>query len=166
MNIYNITDSFGKNAASRIAAAKEPGINGALACIESFYYAFNNRDIKVFSQVWHNHSQIQLNNPLGGIIFGKSSITRLYEKIFTGPAEVWVTFSHIVVFETPKMITFAGQENGAFHKAEKELSLKIRTTRIVSYHEEAQQWGMVHHHGSIDDPHLLAQYQAAVNNIS
>ncbi len=163
MNIYRIAGSFGTNASSRIKETTEPGISGALACLESFYYAFNHRDIGVLSRLWLDQPQVQLNNPLGGMVSGKPAITRLYEKIFTGPADVWVTFTHIAVFETTTVITFAGEEIGEFRQSGTQLSLRIRTTRILSYDEQACCWGLVHHHGSIDDPILLAQYQSAIN---
>lgn len=164
MNIYSINDSFDMTASNRIEAITKPGMYGALACLESFYYAFNHRDIDVFSHLWLDHPQVQLNNPLGGMIFGKSNITILYEKIFTGTAAVWVAFNHILVFETPQVVTFAGQEIGEFNNLETKLPLQIRTTRILSYDEQSHRWGLVHHHGSIDNPDLLTQYQSAVNN--
>jgi hypothetical protein len=41
-----------------------------------------------------------------------------------------------------------------------EIKLAIRTSRIYKRVEDG--WKQVHHHGSIEDPQLLEQYQSAV----
>jgi hypothetical protein len=41
------------------------------------------------------------------------------------------------------------------------LQLAIRTSRLFR-RAPGDRWHQVHHHGSIDDPQLLADYQAAV----
>jgi len=38
--------------------------------------------------------------------------------------------------------------------------MKIRTTRVFRY--DGERWRQTHHHGSIDDPQLLAAYQSLV----
>lgn len=116
----------------------------------------------VFSQVWANHELIQLNNPLGGILRGYDPIANLYRGIFAGEARVWVELEDIVEFQTDAMVVFAGRETGEFTKGGKTIALSIRTSRIVQWFGAETGWKQSHHHGSIDDSSLLAEYQRAV----
>ncbi len=160
--IFHTSISYGRAAANRIQQAQEQGIEGARALVESFYYAFNQRDMDVFAQVWANHELTQLNNPLGGILRGYEPIANLYQGIFTGPASVWVELSDIVEFQSEDMVVFAGRETGEFTKGDKTISLLIRTSRIVQWLGADIGWKQTHHHGSIDDSQLLKEYQQAV----
>ncbi len=160
--IIHSDKKYGRDAQNKITQAHDQGINGARALVESFYYAFNQRDMEVFAQVWANHELIQLNNPLGGILRGYEPISNLYRNIFTGHASVWVELDDIVEFQSDAMIVFAGRETGEFTKGWKTVSLSIRTSRIVQWLGTDIGWKQIHHHGSIDDAQLLADYQAAV----
>lgn len=153
---------YGRDAQNRIDQSHEQGIEGARALVESFYYAFNQRDMEVFAHVWANHELIQLNNPLGGILRGYEPISKIYRNIFTGNARVWVELSDIVEFQSDAMVVFAGRETGEFAKAGKTVALSIRTSRVVRWFGDDTGWKQIHHHGSIDDPQLLADYQQAV----
>ncbi|MEW6324383.1 MAG: nuclear transport factor 2 family protein [Nitrospirota bacterium] len=153
---------YGRDATNRLPQAREYGIEGARALLETFYYAFNHRDTNVFRQVWAEHELIQLNNPLGGILRGYEPIAALYQRIFTGPATVRVELADIVECQSGEMVVFAGRETGEFVKGSAALPLSIRTSRIVQWFGPDIGWRQVHHHGSIDDPHLLAEYQRAV----
>jgi hypothetical protein len=57
--------TFGPDARNRLDEAGRPGREGALAALESFYYAFNQRDLDAFRRVWTRDPLAQLNNPLG-----------------------------------------------------------------------------------------------------
>lgn len=155
---------YGRDAHNRIGAAQQPSVEGARALIETFYYAFNQRDMDVFAQVWAEHELIQLNNPLGGILRGYEGISNLYRNIFTGSACVWVELHDIVEFQSAGMVVFAGRERGAFNKDGQTVELAIRTSRIVQWRGDGIGWKQTHHHGSIDDPALLDRYQKAVRN--
>ncbi len=160
--IIHTQQNYGRSAHNCIAQAAEPGIAGARALVESFYYAFNQRDMEVFADVWAEHALIQLNNPLGGILRGYEPISELYRGIFNGNARVWVELHDIVEFQSDAMVVFAGREKGEFTKGKVTLPLSIRTSRIVQWMGEGIGWKQVHHHGSIDDAQLLAEYQGAV----
>ncbi len=80
---------------------------GALAGLESFYYGFNNKDLDTLKRVWYQDGLIQLNNPVGGIVRGVDSIMKLYDKIFTSQASVWVRLTDIVYYATAGMVVFA-----------------------------------------------------------
>jgi len=154
--------AYGRDSVNRIDGIRESGVEGARLLMESFYFAFNNKNLDVLGKVWANHQLIQLNNPLGGILRGYESIAALYGQVFTGPASVWVELSDIVEFQTEDMIVFAGREAGEFTKNNRTLPLSIRTSRVVQWFGSDIGWKQVHHHGSIDDSRLLDEYQQAV----
>ena len=153
---------YGREARSLLAQALSPDIAGARALIESFYFAFNRRDMEVFREVWANDDLIQLNNPLGGILRGYTTIANLYEQVFSGPARVWVELADVVEFQTNEMVVFAGRERGEFTTDAMTLPLSIRTSRVVQWFGPQLGWKQIHHHGSIDDSSALEQYQRAV----
>jgi ketosteroid isomerase-like protein len=153
--------SLGPESRNLLDEATSPGADGALAALESFYFAFNHRDLDAFTQVWTKDALAQLNNPLGGILRGGDAITELYDRVFHGPARVTVTFGDIVEYSGDGHVVFAGRETGEYTVGEgPTVPLSIRTTRYFRYHEGY--WSQFHHHGSIDDAAALAAYQSAV----
>jgi ketosteroid isomerase-like protein len=156
-----LTATFGREARDRLNETEDPGRDGALAALETFYYAFNNRSLQALSAVWLEDPLIQLNNPLGGILRGIDGIRSLYERVFSGQGRAWVEFYDIVEFSLGQAITFAGRERGEFTTADSTVPLAIRTTRVFAHIPDVG-WRQVHHHGSIDDPASLAAYQRAV----
>ena len=99
--------------------------------------------------------------PLGGIKRGWTEIRSVYERLFNGPARVYVEFHDYTLHVTPELFYAVGRERGRFESAEKKLELRIRTSRI--YRSSGGLWKQVHHHGSIESPELLAAYQSAVS---
>jgi len=153
--------TFGLDARDRLTDAARPGHEGALAALESFYFAFNQRDLDVFRRIWTADPLAQLNNPLGGILRGGDAITALYDKVFHGPARVSVTFGDIVEYSGEDHAVFAGRETGEYRVGDSPaVPMSIRTSRYFQY--ENGRWVQVHHHGSIDDAEALAAYQAAI----
>ncbi len=84
----------------------------------------------------------------------------VYERIFNGQAKVYVEFYDYTIHETADMFYVVGRERGYLRIQDTEVKLSIRTSRI--YKKIEGRWRQVHHHGSIDDPKLLEQYQYAV----
>lgn len=125
-----------------------------------FYYAFNNGDIDSMSDNWDHSDEIAMDNPLGGIKRGWSEIKEVYEKIFKGPAKVYVEFYDYTIHRTNKMFYAVGRERGTFAKNGTIIDLKIRTSRIFTLIDGI--WKQVHHHGSIENPALLKEYQDTV----
>ena len=128
--------------------------------LQEFYYAFNTGDLKVMASNWAAGSEIAMSNPLGGIKRGWDEIGAVYQRIFTGPARVYVEFYDYQLFETDLMFCVAGRERGHMDKGGERLDLAIRTSRIFRHLDG--RWRQVHHHGSIDSPELLEAYQTAV----
>ena len=160
--ITRLETAVGRDARERLADAIAAGPDGARAALETFYYAFNQRSLEVFRSVWLDHPLVQLNNPLGDILRGGEQITALYDRVFNGPARVWVEFYDIVEYASPETMVFAGRERGEYASGSGVVPLEIRTSRVFRYLGAGSGWRQVHHHGSIDDPDLLRRYREAV----
>ncbi len=141
---------------------KEQGTlcGGAYQSLVQFYRAFNGRDLELMRANWHDGADAAMDNPLGGIKRGWGEIGPVYEKLFHGPARVYVEFYGYTLHETPDMFYAVGRERGHFTRGADTIELAIRTSRV--FRRMAGAWRQVHHHGSIEDPALLARYQQAV----
>jgi ketosteroid isomerase-like protein len=128
--------------------------------LAQFYCAFNSGNIKMMSENWWHSDDIAMDNPLGDIKRGWEEIQPVYERIFNGPAEVYVEYFDYTIQETAEMFYAVGRERGYFRLGGEEITLAIRTSRI--FRKIDGRWRQVHHHGSIEDPQLLDRYQSAV----
>jgi ketosteroid isomerase-like protein len=135
-----------------------------IRALSEFYEAFNRRDLEKLSQNWAHTDEVAMDNPVGGIMRGWEAIRAVYERIFNGPARVNVEFHDYTLHEAGEIFYAVGRERGEFRAGETVVNLAIRTSRI--YRLIDGQWRQVHHHGSIDEPELLAQYQKAVRGDS
>lgn len=147
---------FGPNARPRADESRTPGRDGALAALETFYYALNTKDLETLVAGWADDPLVQLNNPVGGILRGRDAVRELYARVFAGSLDVQVTFDDAATYWLGDSVVFAGRETGTYLG---DRPLRIRTTRIFRY---AEAWLQVHHHGSIDDADALGAYQQAV----
>lgn len=125
-----------------------------------FYRAFNEGDLKLMASNWNTTGEASMSNPLGGVRRGWEDIKEVYSRIFNGPAEVYVEFYDYSIHHAGVMFCAVGRERGYLRVNGKEVNLAIRTSRF--YRMECGKWKQVHHHGSIDAPELLAEYQGAV----
>lgn len=132
-----------------------------LHALAEFYRAFNTRDLALMRQNWDNSPDAVMDNPLGGIKRGWNEIRSVYERIFAGRAQVEVEFWDYTLHEFGDIFVAVGRERGTFSLGGTSLDLAIRTTRIFRRTPEGR-WRQVHHHGSFEDPALLAAYQQAV----
>lgn len=133
---------------------------GPRAALTDFYRAFNGRDLAAMRANWADLDEIAMDNPLGGIKRGWSEIGAVYQRLFDGPARVYVEFHDYTLQTTPDMFCVIGRERGRFERDGEHIELAIRTSRV--FRRIAGAWHQTHHHGSIDDPALLARYQRAV----
>jgi hypothetical protein len=153
---------FGPHARNRLDEAGDPGPAGAVAALETFYFALNNADLDVLRAVWSSDPLAQLDNPVGGILRSGDAIADLYRRIFAGGMDVQVTFTDAATYLGHDTAVFAGRELGSYAGSDGErVPLQIRTSRVFTWHPEQGSWLQTHHHGSIDDPDALAAYQAA-----
>ncbi|MEO1054309.1 MAG: nuclear transport factor 2 family protein [Bacteroidota bacterium] len=132
------------------------------AALVQFYHAFNGRNLDLMAANWANTSDIAMDNPLGGIMHGWEHIKVIYDRIFNGPAEVYVEFYDYTIHEAQEMFYAVGRERGHFCIGDDRIELAIRTSRIFKWMNSA--WRQVHHHGSIEDPALLKTYQTLVKS--
>ena len=128
--------------------------------LSDFYDAFNNRDLEKMANNWAQTDGISMDNPVGGIKRGWEEIKTVYERIFNGKAKVYVEFYDYTIHQNGEVFYAVGRERGEFRIGETVVNLAIRTSRIFQLSDG--QWRQVHHHGSIEDPELLARYQRAV----
>lgn len=125
-----------------------------------FYCAFNSKDMGMMSENWAQSDDIAMDNPLGGIKRGWTEIRPVYERIFGGSTKVYVEFFDYTLHEAKDMFYAVGRERGYFRRSGEEITLAIRTSRI--FRKIDGHWRQVHHHGSIEDSRLLADYQSAL----
>ena len=137
------------------------GLTAPIRALSEFYEAFNSRDLEKMAANWAATDDIiVMANPVGGIKRGWEEIRAVYQGIFSSPAQVWVEFHDYTLHQAPEIFYSVGRERGEFRRGDTILKLAIRTTRL--YRLLAGHWRQVHHHGSFDDPELLARYQEAV----
>ncbi len=125
-----------------------------------FYRAFNNGDLTLMGENWQQSEAVSMSNPLGGIKRGWREIAEVYHKIFNGTAKVYVEFYDYSIHTAGDMFVAVGRERGHFQQGSDIMELAIRTSR--TYLKSDGRWQQLHHHGSIDNPDLLAKYQRAV----
>ncbi|GFO54466.1 hypothetical protein GMSM_14730 [Geomonas sp. Red276] len=137
------------------------GLSPELAALSAFYEALNERDMEKMGQNWLQSDEAAMDNPLGGIKRGWEEIKSVYQRLFASQSEYWFEFYDYTLHLDGNTFYVVGRERGEFKMAGTVLTMAIRTTRIFTL--RAGRWQQVHHHGSIEDPDLLARYQAAVS---
>jgi len=131
-----------------------------VAALALFYRAFNRRDLSLMAASWHQARDVAMDNPLGGIARGWPAIRAVYERIFHGAMRIEVEFHDYTLHRAGDVFYAVGRERGTCAAGGDTLDLAIRTTRVFRCFDGS--WRQVHHHGSIDDPQLLAAYRQAV----
>ncbi|MDT8384830.1 MAG: nuclear transport factor 2 family protein [Gammaproteobacteria bacterium] len=132
------------------------------SALVDFYRSFNNQNYELMKSNWSLSDEISMSNPLGGIKRGWNEIEEVYKKIFNGPAKVYVEFYEYSIYTSETMFLAAGRERGTLEINNEIINLAIRTSRAYCLQEN--QWKQIHHHGSMDNPELLAIYQKALRN--
>ena len=127
-----------------------------------FYKAFNNGDFDLMAHNWLQTPDAAMSNPLGDVKRGWSEIASVYENIFNGPADVYVEYFDYAIYHGSGFFQAVGRERGTFSIGGKTIELRIRTSR--TYVMQADGFKQLHHHGSIDEPDLLAAYQNGVRH--
>lgn len=131
-----------------------------LDALIDFYGAFNSHDLVALARNWVEGDAPSMSNPIGGIRRGWHAINEGYSKLFDGPATVQVTFHDFSSQGGSDWHLFVGRERGICKTPETELELRFRTTRWFVKIDE--QWRQLHHHGSAEEPALLAAYQQLI----
>jgi ketosteroid isomerase-like protein len=128
--------------------------------LAQFYAAFNAASLDELANSWEQSDDIVMDNPIGGIVRGWAAVRQVYSRLVNGPAKISVEFYDYTLHEMGDMFYAVGRERGAVRVAGRELALAIRTTRVFRRRDGI--WRQVHHHGSMDDPAMLAEYQRLV----
>jgi hypothetical protein len=128
--------------------------------LAQFYRALNARDLPLMEQNWESSAEAAMDNPLGGIKRGWPEIRATYEGLFKSPWAYSFEFWDYTTHRSADVFWVVGRERGRMSKEGEALDLAIRTTRLFRWNGE--RWRQVHHHGSIEDPEMLARYLAAV----
>lgn len=154
-------------ALTRITGREEKqGLDPLTAALVSFYEAFANRNLERMEQIWTVADDARLYNPVGGVLKGWREIRDLYRRLFEGPTVVSVTFYDFAWYRSGSLACVAGRERGEARRGERVVPLEIRTSRLLRLDEQSGRWEQVHHHGSIDNPCMLAAYQELVRGES
>ena len=132
--------------------------------LAQFYRAFNTRDIKMVDENFAHSDEVAIDNPLGGIRRGADAPHKMYEGVFKSPADVHVEFWDYTIHRAGDVFWAVGRERGTYRDGSDVKTLNIRTTRIFQFING--RWRQMHHHGSIEDAKLLADYQTAVRSAS
>jgi hypothetical protein len=136
------------------------GDGSAIDALIEFYRAFNAGDLVALKATWVEGDAPSMDNPIGGIRRGWSSIAEGYLRLFGGPATVRVTFHDFTRQGSDDWHLFVGRERGVCTTPTETLDLSFRTTRWFIRMEGV--WRQLHHHGSIEEPRLLASYQRLI----
>ena len=131
-----------------------------LDALIEFYRGFNAGDLDALAANWADGDAPSMDNPIGGIRRGWPAIREGYSKLFSGPATVHVAFHDFTSCGGSDWHVFVGREKGVCTTPTASLALRIRTTRI--FVKTTGIWRQLHHHGSIEEPALLADYQRAI----
>lgn len=131
-----------------------------MRALSKFYQALNDRDMELMTQSWAQTGEAVMDNPVGGVKRDWVEIRAVYDRIFDNPGQYWFEFYDYSYHEAGEIFYVVGRERGEYRAGEAVLKMAIRTSRV--FRRIDGEWRQVHHHGSIDDPELLAAYQKAV----
>ena len=131
-----------------------------IAALIAFYRAFNAGDLDGLATNWADGDAPSMDNPIGGIRRGWPAIRDGYGKLFHGPATVEVAFHDFTSQGGEDWHLFVGREKGTCRTATQHLDLRFRTTRW--FIRTGGVWRQLHHHGSVEEPGLLADYQRLI----
>jgi len=140
-----------------ITGEEQKNDNTMHEALVEFYKAFNGRDFELMQKNWLNNEDIAMDNPLGGIKRGWDEIKTIYSRIFTGQAKVYVEFYDYTIVPMEGGFVAIGRERGWVETKGQKLDLAIRTSRVYKLVDGS--YKQVHHHGSIEEPTLLREYQ-------
>lgn len=140
----------------------KPDDTSPYSALVDFYNSFNNQNFESMETNWLQTVEASMSNPLGGIKRGWSDIKEVYKKIFNGSAKVYVEFYDYSIYKTNSMFIAVGRERGTLEFNNEIIDLAIRTSRVYCIHDN--QWKQIHHHGSMDNPQSLANYQSTLIN--
>jgi ketosteroid isomerase-like protein len=149
-----------------MTGAEPPGdLTRPKQALTQFSRALHGRDRALMGDTWDHSPEAAMENPLGGIKRGWPEIRSVYERLFGVQGPFRFEFSDATRHEFDDVLYAVGRERGRLQTEHGPLALAIRTTRIFRRAAD-DRWRQIHHHGSIDSPGLLHDYQQAVSDAS
>jgi ketosteroid isomerase-like protein len=129
-----------------------PGIEGARAALETFYYAFNTRSQDLLLKIWADDDLAQLETPLVGLVSGIRAIAAVYGRMASSPVQIKTVLDDIVAYVAPELAVFtereratSTQDNGATTE-----ELSGRSICIFRFRAEQGGWRLIYHKVSVD----------------
>jgi hypothetical protein len=143
-----------------------PGIEGARAALETFYYAFNTRSVDLMREIWAADDPLtQVVSPLG-FARGSANIDTAYSRMLSGPMGMQTILDDIVVYLTSELAVFTERERGTDtpHGEQRGTSELVegRTSCIFRFMASQGGWRLIYHQVSLSDPSGLARLQRSV----
>jgi|SRR5579884_2679936 len=154
-----------------LAESALPGLAGARAALETFYYAFNTRSPELYRRIWADDPLVQVGSPVAGVVRGSATIAALAARMFSGPVRGQTEMQDVVAYATPELVVFVGRECGTYTTGgptpggEPEATAElpdVRSICVFRFIAEQGGWRQIYHHVSLDDADQLARYQRAV----
>ncbi len=141
---------------------EKEGLSPQMRALSDFYEALNTRNMELMARNWAQTDEAVMDNPVGGIRRGWEAIKSVYERVFGSAGRFWFEFYDYSYHEAGEIFYVVGRERGEYGTGDAVLQMAIRTSRV--FRRMGGEWRQVHHHGSVDDPELLAAYQRAVSS--
>ncbi len=134
-----------------LAESAKPGLAGARAALETFYYAFNTQSPDLYQRIWADDPLVQLDTPLAGSVRGSAAIAALAARMFAGPVRIQTVLDDIVAYVTPVLVVFTERERGTYtrasdseHEATSDVS-EGRTICVFRFIAAQGGWRLVYH---------------------
>jgi hypothetical protein len=149
-----------------LAETAAPGIEGARAALDTFYYAFNTRSVDLLRQIWEDDPLAQVNTPLVGLVRGKAIFSTVYNRMTTSTVQTKTVLDDIILYFAPGLAVFTEREratstqNRDGNTVTEELS--GRSICIFRYRIELGGWRLIYHQISLDAQDRATQLQRDV----
>ena len=85
-------------------------MDSPFAALVQFYRAFNVCDMAEMAANWDDSPDVAMDNPLGGIKRGWEEIRTVYDRIFNGPAKVYVEYYDYTIHVHGEVFIAIGRE--------------------------------------------------------
>ena len=149
-----------------LADTAVPDIRGALAALETFYYAFNTRSVDLLKQIWADDPLAQLVTPLVSHIRGSAGIAVAYGRMPSGPAQMQTVLDDIVAYIASGLAVFTMRERATLgqngeHDGTSD-PLEGRTSCVFRFITSQGGWRLIYHQVSLSDPDSLGRLQRGV----
>src|SRR5258706_8764235 len=121
--------AFGPRSRNRLAETAKHSPDGAIAGLETFYYALNNADLDVLAAIWSDDDLTQVDNPVGGIVRSGAAIVDLFRHLFSSGMHLEITFTDAATYWSPDPAMFPRRQQGHYTNAEDErVPMELRTS--------------------------------------